>query len=48
MLSEIIQTERQIPCDFTCMWDLTSKINKRETDSDTEIRGRQRGGGLGD
>ena len=32
-LSEVSQTERQIPYDFTYMWNPKNKINKIETDS---------------
>ena len=52
ILSEVSQTERQIPYDITYMWNLKYDTNKvlykTETDSDIENRlvGRRGGGGM--
>ena len=51
MLSEVSQTERQIPCDFTHMWSLTNKIKKQAKQKQThryreQTAGCQMGGGM--
>ena len=40
MLSEISQSERQLPYDFTYMWNLMNKINKQNRNRLTDIENR--------